>query len=989
MATIVGQLAIEMAANVARLRTDMEEAKRVVGGAMEGVQGAVDIAKNALIGMAGAFTADAIISQVTSLIGGLAELDDAAESAGSSVETMSALLGVGVQSGKNLNEVVGIVTALNRAMVSAEADTSKAAIAFKALGLNLTGFSDSGLALQAFAQKLGEFEDGANKSQIAIMALGRSGAAAVPFLKDLADAGAITGKITGEQAAEAEKLEKAFAALRYEATVSKQQLLSEYIPAWAATAKEFREARDAGFGLLDALTLVSGQNKRDQIEAQSKVVADLRDKLNEGAGALRRFFDPGVEERMQAQLNLEERRLNKLVEQANAEEQRRSAVKKSDDQLKELLEKIRQEEEQQRKATEARKAAEEAARKLNDAYFQVLGVQKDYTEKVREYETLLKTGKITQDEYTSAIKRLGESQPVVKQYTEDQAKASKELEAAQKKEHDTLKELAKLYEDAQKPIKDLNTEADNALKKAQDEYAQIGLTKTELGDLTAKRWDEKAALVQQQIEEANTTGALWTEYKALVDIKTKYEETARLIREGSRLTAIQDEAKKAADAYKETSSTIEKSLTDALLRGFEGGKGFAQNLVQSMKNLFNTLILRPVIQAVVQPVAGAITGMLGLTGTANAATGGLNLLSGASNLLSPQGMLGGAWNNLATSGVGQAIGLSMTGGATAANTAAAFGGTDAFIMGAEGALSSSGVLAALPWVGGGLALAAALGAFGGGETRSGSTFGFSRAGASYDSAGGVLGSIWSDDVRGAIGAGQTMFLGGPSGGALGGAQTQAAVAATVSGINDLFDKLGSSARVDEFWGKLESSSAGKGGVFSGGRLTTGGAFGESTWESATSRSLGAGDAIAAFGLDLQQSAIGALQAASDLPDAARALLAGVDAESLTLSAANALLSRIAEIAQPASEMAQALDAALNDPGTQAAVSTEVARLIIVQEDALKVAEESRDTLKAQVTQLAAVAQAITDRLDKIAASTRETVDSLRLQAAAPVAQIAT
>jgi hypothetical protein len=191
-----------MAANVARLRTDMEEAKRVVGGAMEGVQGAVDIAKNALIGMAGAFTADAIISQVTSLIGGLAELDDAAESAGSSVETMSALLGVGVQSGKNLNEVVGIVTALNRAMVSAEADTSKAAIAFKALGLNLTGFSDSGLALQAFAQKLGEFEDGANKSQIAIMALGRSGAAAVPFLKDLADAGAITGKITGEQAAE-------------------------------------------------------------------------------------------------------------------------------------------------------------------------------------------------------------------------------------------------------------------------------------------------------------------------------------------------------------------------------------------------------------------------------------------------------------------------------------------------------------------------------------------------------------------------------------------------------------------------------------------------------------------------------------------------------------------------------------------------------------------------------------------------------------------
>lgn len=941
MATIVGQLTIEMAANVARLRTDMEEAKRVVGGAMEGVQGAVDIAKNALIGMAGAFTADAIISQVTSLIGGLAELDDAAESAGSSVETMSALLGVGVQSGKNLNEVVGIVTALNRAMVSAEADTSKAAIAFKALGLNLTGFSDSGLALQAFAQKLGEFEDGANKSQIAIMALGRSGAAAVPFLKDLADAGAITGKITGEQAAEAEKLEKAFAALRYEATVSKQQLLSEYIPAWAATAKEFREARDAGFGLLDALTLVSGQNKRDQIEAQSKVVADLRDKLNEGAGALRRFFDPGVEERMQAQLNLEERRLNKLVEQANAEEQRRSAVKKSDDQLKELLEKIRQEEEQQRKATEARKAAEEAARKLNDAYFQVLGVQKDYTEKVREYETLLKTGKITQDEYTAAIKRLGESQPVVKQYTEDQAKASKALEEAQKKEHDTLKELAKLYEEAQKPIKDLNTEADNALKKAQDEYAQIGLTKTELADLTAKRWDEKAALVQQQIEEANTTGALGTEYKALVDIKTKYEETARLIREGSRLTAIQDEAKKAADAYKETSSTIEKSLTDALLRGFEGGKGFAQNLVQSMKNLFNTLILRPVIQAVVQPVAGAITGMFGLTGTANAAGSGLNLLSGASNLSSlfgPSGAIGGMGTTLATSSIGQTLGLSTV-------WTGADGAAVAALSGTGSALSALGT--ALPYLGVGLALASAFGLF---DSKGGP-----KSGGSYDSSG-AIGRLFTpndaDQSASTIGAG------------------------ILDSIKTTVGDLGGTAADLQLAFGFDKDPLGTAGSRLASLLRT--KSGNVLIDDMAGVNVGRDDSTFTAGVASESArlVLAGIQA-STLPENIRAIFDRLDVSTVTSDQlANAI--KDAKALVPKSDAQTALDAALNDPGTQAAVSTEVSRLIDLQTDAyneLKAQGQDRRDIGTSASQAAATLAAILRELkDEINAVRQSVVD---------------
>ena len=48
------------------------------------------------------------------------------------------------------------------------------------------------------------------------------------------------------------------------------------------------------------------------------------------------------------------------------------------------------------------------------------------------------------------------------------------------------------------------------------------------------------------------------------------------------------------------------------MRGFEGGKGFAENLRDTVENMFKTLVLRPIVSAVVSPVSGAITAGLGL-----------------------------------------------------------------------------------------------------------------------------------------------------------------------------------------------------------------------------------------------------------------------------------------------------------------------------------------------------------------------------------------
>jgi hypothetical protein len=87
-------------------------------------------------------------------------------------------------------------------------------------------------------------------------------------------------------------------------------------------------------------------------------------------------------------------------------------------------------------------------------------------------------------------------------------------------------------------------------------------------------------------------------------------------------------AQEAAREWQKAADSIQNSLTDALMRGFESGKDWAKNFVDTLKNLFGSLVLRPVIQAIAAPAAGGITSMF-----SSGASGGGSSLSSASSLL--------------------------------------------------------------------------------------------------------------------------------------------------------------------------------------------------------------------------------------------------------------------------------------------------------------------------------------------------------------------
>jgi hypothetical protein len=115
--------------------------------------------------------------------------------------------------------------------------------------------------------------------------------------------------------------------------------------------------------------------------------------------------------------------------------------------------------------------------------------------------------------------------------------------------------------------------------------------------------------------------------KKYIEILDKTESKLIDERTAKQAKAAEDLARKQQDLARD----INRSLTDALLRGFESGKTFAQNFVDTLKNTFQTLILRPTINAIIDgtgisKLISAFTGGIGaiFSGTANAqgATGG-------------------------------------------------------------------------------------------------------------------------------------------------------------------------------------------------------------------------------------------------------------------------------------------------------------------------------------------------------------------------------
>ena len=238
-------------------------------------------------------------------------------------------------------------------------------------------------------------------------------------------------------------------------------------------------------------------------------------------------------------------------------------------------------------------------------------------------------------------------------------------------------------------FKAINEQADELLRSAealgavyQDEAALTGMTNLERAKIVALRKVELK--YAKELADVNNS-ALNDDEKR--EARDKINRAKRIEGEAEVSKAIQDD-------WTKTTDQINQSLTDALLRGFESGKGFAENLRDTLKNMFSTLVLRPVISAVLSPISGAINGLVsGVTGGAGSAgsSSGLGTLltigQQAYNAYNGTGIAGAA-----VTGVQNLLGIGA-GAAQAGNAAviaSSYGGGPAAIAAAQNASLAAG-----------------------------------------------------------------------------------------------------------------------------------------------------------------------------------------------------------------------------------------------------------------------------------------------------------
>ena len=393
----------------------------------------------------------------------------------------------------------------------------------------------------------------------------------------------------------------------------------------------------------------------------------------------------------------------------------------------------------------AREASAAAREVVNEqkaqaaVYASVLGVNADYLESLQRIQVMRESGRLTEEQSIGALERLIGLQPVASQQMQDMSKWAEQSRS----------DNERFFDDQLKRVESLQGE----VRAQQQANEAIGLSGVALAQLEAARQRDAAAeldrlaAIQQGIDPA---------------IAKLYQDQAKALREladarvdGAIRQETVDAAKKAQDEWQKTSDSIERSLTDALMRGFESGKGFGENLGDTIGNYFKTTVARIIAQAITQAIMAALastqwgrflSGVMGGGGSGGGIAG--NLISNAGS---------SAMGSFASSAVGNYLGAGNTGALVGGATGAMSWGNVAGSIAANGAVGAGGAAAGGSIAADGLGtLLASNGAYG---TAAGGAAATSAGGGAMAGASSVLSAIpvWGWVAIAAIALWQPMF----------------------------------------------------------------------------------------------------------------------------------------------------------------------------------------------------------------------------------------
>lgn len=867
---------------------------KTVAGEAARLQSSIGYVSTTLASMGVSLSAGAFLAFVTNINNGVDALNDLKDATGASIENISALEDVARRTGSSFDTVSTALVKLNQGLSAAKpgSDTERA---IKALGLSVSELKalDPAEAFRRIAVSLSGFEDDANKARLTQELFGKSLKEVAPLLKDLAEQGQLNATVTTAQAEAAEKLNKQIFNLQKNALDAGRAITGALVPALSEGVDRFLLAHKHAGGLLDTLALYARLDYSKGFQGNLAKVEEQIAALEQRAGRITSDSARKGNDKMIADLRAQAGYLKELRQLKILEDQGDN----SDAVSRKFL---------NRKASvgdvlggDGGKAAGAAAAKaLSDQNRELAaqanllatlsGVNGDYQEQLTRLQVVRKSQNLSDARYSELVTELIDKQPMVKALYAEQEKSAKAWADQSAASAKAVADLSKDYDAYVKTLDNAANAVGAQVQKLQDEEAATIIAAAQ--NISLAEAIEQVTIAR--LGEAQAKAYANGDQEAGDAIKREIEERKKLATLiGSK--EVRDANKRAADdaakEWQKTADKINDSITDALMRGFEDGKGFAQNMRDTIENIFKTMVLRPVVQATVNTGLGAL-GIPGVGGSSGGTGGLLNAASSLNTLYgtASQALFGASVGASSASLVGaNAVGavggdalgalIASNGGWAGVSVAAEAGAAAGAASGAAAATTAAGgaaaggagALAAIPGWGWALGGALLLGGLMGGNKNWETKYG-----GSFDNTG----------PDGAI----NKISGPGTGGEFAGQYAQKALKATEIGINETLKLLGSKARLGYFSAGAESSGEGQAFANAGGKLMLADGsvveFGQSSQSGGYLNRRGnksPEQAAKEYGEELQQATLQALQTATDIPLAIRKQLDGVDIDALT------------------------------------------------------------------------------------------------------------
>ena len=683
MATTVGQLTIEMAANIVRLQQDMEKAKNTVAGAMQSIQKSASMAATALGAIGVGLSVAAFSGWIRSAIDAADETNKMAQKIGVAVKDVAGLQLAFRQAGI---EGGALQTSMSKLSV-AIANGNDALVAMNINTRNTDGtLKSTRQVLGEVADKFASYEDGASKTALAVQLFGKAGADLIPLLNAGADsldqfdemARKLGLTLTDETAARAEKFNDTLDLMGQGFKGIAMQVAADMLPTLEGLADQFFSSMTEGDrlkriaeglslglkGLYITVVLVyeAVETMVDTLVTAGRQIYAVMSGDIQGAMKLGTEWSGRMKSNWTTALDEVNKAWNANGSTAvSTMTAITAASKKQAPYVSDAT----------KKQTDELKKQEEAYLKLMTSIDEKIATNKlevNASEKLTESQKLevkyttdleagtLKLTKSQQDNLFAKLKGL---------------KATEDAVALAKLEKDILDDSAKSNLAVYDALIKKNKSIQDEIEKQKDSNAEMLLGADAVAKLAIEKLRDQAisadrlATIMEEIN-PDVANAYRDQAKALKDLADAKEKGI-----GAKA------AKDAQDAWDKAATSITEGLTDALMRGFESGKGFVDNILSFIKNKFKTTVAEFIIRPIMSPIGNAFASMMPTAAGAASSSGGLfgSILGGASQMGSLFGsgfsgtmggagfmdMMGASSSVMANSGMMQ--GLSMGAGA--------------------------------------------------------------------------------------------------------------------------------------------------------------------------------------------------------------------------------------------------------------------------------------------------------------------------------------